>query len=617
MTLVMPSTNGKSFLFNMIDAPGHVNFSDEMTAALRLADGALVVVDAVEGMMCNTERALRHAVSHRVPVCLVISKMDRLVNELKLPPADAYHKLRHIIEEVNTVLESCGSDVPLVDPVLGNVCFSSAAGGWSFTLTSFAKLYMDVHNIPLDINEFARRLWGDVYYNPATRGFRKKAPPGGAERTFVQFILEPLYKIYTQALGEHQKSIEKVLAEFGVYLKPSVYQMDVKPLIKVCCKEVFGVASGLVDMMVAHLPSARLGAPAKVEHNYTGPLDDDMAPAMIRCDATAPLVANVIKMYPKSDCSGFDAFARVLSGTLKVGDTVKVLGEGYSPDDEEDMCVKEITNMWIYQARHRIPVTQMRAGSLVLIEGVEQSIAKTATLVAESVEEPYIFKPLQFNTRAVIKIATEPLHPPDLPKMVDGLRSINKSYPLVVTKVEESGEHTIMGTGEIMLDSVMKDLRELFSDVEVKVADPVVSFCETVVETSSLKCFAETLNKRNKLTMIAEPLDKGLAEDIEAGTVSIDWPRKKLGDFFQANYDWDLLAARSIWAFGPDRQGPNVLLDDTLPSEVSRIKLVDCCQSTSATRDQRWLGRLSGQGRLARTSWRLTPLYRVPRGRAA
>ena len=85
-----------------------------------------------------------------------------------------------------------------------------------------------------------------------------------------------------------------------------------------------------------------------------------------------------------------------------------------------------------------------------------------------------------------------------------------------------------------------------------------------------VQCFAETLNKRNKLTMIAEPLDKGLAEDIENGTVNIEWPRKKLGDFFQANYDWDLLAARSIWAFGPDRQGPNVLLDDTLPSEVDK-----------------------------------------------
>jgi U5 small nuclear ribonucleoprotein component len=53
---------------------------------------------------------------------------------------------------------------------------------------------------------------------------------------------------------------------------------------------------------------------------------------------------------------------------------------------------------------------------------------------------------------------------------------------------------------------------------------------------------------------IAEPLEKGLAEDIESGFVSIDWPRKKLGDFFQTKYDWDLLAARSIWAFGPDKQ---------------------------------------------------------------
>lgn len=119
-------------------------------------------------------------------------------------------------------------------------------------------------------------------------------------------------------------------------------------------------------------------------------------------------------------------------------------------------------------------------------------------------------------------------------------------------------------------------------------ADPVVSFCETVVESSSMKCFAETPNKKNKITMvgkpsnfclilvllglvndqvfvrrpikclfiwqIAEPLERGLAEDIENGVVSIDWSRKTLGDFFKTKYDWDLLAARSIWAFGPDKQ---------------------------------------------------------------
>jgi U5 small nuclear ribonucleoprotein component len=119
----------------------------------------------------------------------------------------------------------------------------------------------------------------------------------------------------------------------------------------------------------------------------------------------------------------------------------------------------------------------------------------------------------------------------------------------------------------------------------------VVSFRETVVETSSLKCFAETPNHRNKLTMIAEPLEKararpcavwrrcadadaqGLAEDIDAGAVSMDWDRKRLGDFFRQKYEWDLLAARSIWAFGGGG-GPNVLVDDTLPDEVDKRALL-------------------------------------------
>ena len=65
-------------------------------------------------------------------------------------------------------------------------------------------------------------------------------------------------------------------------------------------------------------------------------------------------------------------------------------------------------------------------------------------------------------------------------------------------QVEESGEHVLLGTGEIYLDCVLHDLRRLYGDLEIKVADPVVEFCETVVETSSLKCFAETPNKKNK-----------------------------------------------------------------------------------------------------------------------
>lgn len=80
--------------------------------------------------------------------------------------------------------------------------------------------------------------------------------------------------------------------------------------------------------------------------------------------------------------------------------------------------------------------------------------------------------------------------------MLEGLRKINKSYPLISTRVEESGEHIVLGTGELYLDSVMHDLRNMYSEIEIKVADPSVVFNETVLETSALKCYAETPNKR-------------------------------------------------------------------------------------------------------------------------
>lgn len=576
MSLVLEAGTGKNFLINMIDCPGHLNFNDEVTAALRLADGVLLAVDACDGVMLATERAIKQAVLEDLPICLLITKVDRLITELKLPPVDAYHKLRHTIEDVNAAIAAaCGTATDSsdreVDPVKGNVTFSAALYGWSFTLRSFAQLYADIWGIPLDPKEFARRLWGDMYFHEDTRCFRRQPANQGSERSFVQFILEPLYKIISHVIGEHPKTIETMLGEIGVFLKPSTYSMDTKPLLKEACSHVFGSASGLVDMLVEHLPSSRKATARKVQHDYTGPQDGEVVDFMMGCNPRGPLVVHITKLFPKQDCTRFDAFGRIISGTIRPGDKVKVLGEGYTPEDEEDSSVAEVSGVNVYQARYRVPVTRATAGNLVLIEGVDATITKTATLVADAYEEPVcIFRPLRFQTQSVVKIATEPLNPSELPKMVEGLRKINKSYPLAVTKVEESGEHTILGTGEIYLDSLMKDLRELYAEVEVKVADPVVSFCETVVETSSLKCFAETPNKRNKVTMVAEPLDKGLAEDIEQGIVSIDWPRKKLQDFFTSKYEWDLLAVRGLWAFGPDRQGPNVLMDDTLAGEVDK-----------------------------------------------
>ncbi|CAG2223450.1 116 kDa U5 small nuclear ribonucleoprotein component-like [Mytilus edulis] len=575
ITLVLPDTRNKSYLVNMFDTPGHVNFSDETTAAFRLSDGAVIFVDAAEGVMLNTERLIKHAVQERLPITVCINKVDRLILELKLPPTDAYYKLRHILEEINSLISvySEEDEGQVISPVLGNVCFASSYFRFCFTLGSFAKIYSDTYG-GINEKEFARRLWGDIYFNAATRKFSKKPQTGSAQRSFVEFILEPLYKIFAQVVGDVDECLPRVCDELGIALTKEERKLNIRPLMRLVWQRFFGDFTGFVDMIVEHIKSPMTNAQTKIEHMYTGPSDSDLAELMAQCDPEGPLMIHTTKLYPTQDATSFHVFGRVISGTLHSNQEVRILGENYSLQDEEDSRFGQVGRLWVSEARYKVEVNRVPAGNWILIEGIDQPIVKTSTITdVSSNEEVYIFRPLKFNTNSVIKIAVEPVNPSELPKMLDGLRKVNKSYPLLNTKVEESGEHIILGTGELYLDCVMHDLRKMYSEIDIKVADPVVSFCETVVETSSLKCFAETPNKRNKLTMIAEPLEKGLAEDIENEVVQITWPRKRLGEFFQTKYDWDLLAARSIWAFGPDATGPNILVDDTLPSEVDKSLL--------------------------------------------
>lgn len=196
MSFLLPTLKQKNYLLNFMDTPGHANFSDEATAALRIADGAVLIVDAVEGVMSNTEKLIKHMVDQKIPFFLVINKVDRLILELKLPPQDAFFKLKHTIEEVNNVLSKI-SDIRL-SPEMGNVCFASSQMGWCFSLKSFAKMYHDNSQQGFDIEAFSRRLWGDIYFDPEERNFKRNPSAGVKHRTFTYFILEPLYKLFGQ-----------------------------------------------------------------------------------------------------------------------------------------------------------------------------------------------------------------------------------------------------------------------------------------------------------------------------------------------------------------------------------------------------------------------------------
>jgi hypothetical protein len=82
-----------------------------------------------------------------------------------------------------------------------------------------------------------------------------------------------------------------------------------------------------------------------------------------QCSEHSPVVAYVGKLFPKADCSAFEAFTRIFSGSIKVGDKVRVLGEAYSPDDEEDSVVAEVTGVSVFMGRYRIPVGRAAAGA--------------------------------------------------------------------------------------------------------------------------------------------------------------------------------------------------------------------------------------------------------------
>lgn len=263
LTTILPDIRGKSHLLTILDCPGHVNFHDESVAALRAVDGAVVVVDAVEGIMLHTEMVIRQAIAEGLPLTLLIQKVDRLIVELKLPPRDCYYKLLNVLDSVNELVGQVSRGrYPKISPERGNVAFASSQHGWCFTLESYAQLYLD-HLCEnglgdnLGAQDFARRLWGDSYLDPETRTFHKSSrdcETPHVDRTFVTYVLEPLYKLYAACLGEREQTVSKLLRRVGVLLSKEQLRASARPLLRAALSRFFETATnGFVDMVVKHM----------------------------------------------------------------------------------------------------------------------------------------------------------------------------------------------------------------------------------------------------------------------------------------------------------------------------------------------------------------------------
>jgi elongation factor 2 len=563
--IIAESAGNNKFLINLIDSPGHVDFSSEVTAALRVTDGALVVVDCIEGVCVQTETVLRQALGERVRPVLMLNKMDRVILELQLEAEECYQSFARTVESAN-VLISTYRDEAMGDlqvfPYAGTVAMGSGLHGWGFTLGKFAHMYAKKFGV--DPMKMIERLWGDSFFNPATKKWVKKAvQEDGTKlpRAFCQFVLDPIFKLFDAIMNEDAEKMEKMFKALEITLTSEDREFTRKNLLKRVMQKWLSAADALLEMIVIHLPSPARAQKYRVENLYEGPLDDECANAIRTCDPAGPLMLYVSKMVPTSDKGRFYAFGRVFSGTVRTGQKVRIMGPNYLPGGKDDLFLKTIQRTLLMMGRYVEPIEDCPCGNTIGLVGIDQFLIKSGTISTSEVA--HNIKVMKFSVSPVVRVAVEVKNPADLPKLVEGLKRLAKSDPCVQCYIEESGEHIVAGAGELHLEICLKDLEEDFCGVPLRISEPVVSFRETVLAETSEIVMSKSPNKHNRLYMLASPMTEELVADIDSGKVSARDDPKLRGRYLADNHGWDITEARKLWCFGPDTAGPNILCDAT------------------------------------------------------
>ncbi|XP_039990398.1 elongation factor-like GTPase 1 isoform X2 [Xiphias gladius] len=640
-------TNGdQEYLLNLIDSPGHVDFSSEVSTAVRLCDGAIVVVDAVEGVCPQTQVVLRQAWLEKIRPVLVINKIDRLIMELKLTSQEAYTHLQKILEQVNAVtgtlftskvleeraekekekekesdtssgdqiydwsagLEEADDSHLYFSPDQGNVVFASAIDGWGFSIQQFAHIYSQRMGIKAEV--LLKTLWGDFYLNAKAKKIMKGAQAKGKKPLFVQLVLENIWSLYDAVVTRRDKErVEKVVTSLGVkVMARESRHSDPKVLLSAICSQWLPVSEAVLWMVCEKLPSPLDMAAERVEKLMSvGAQRFDSLPqhtqelkrAFLQCSSgeNAPVIVFVSKMFAMDTkalpqnrqrpltheeiaqrrelarqrhadkmagdqttaeshkdltLSGsmsqegqpaglsttkngsltlkdskpeeeeeqretFIAFARVYSGVVKKGQRVFVLGPKYDPVKGMSMLpescsasdrVPEVPHLaccsmesiYLLMGRELEELEEVPAGNVLGVGGLEDCVLKSATLSTSPACPP--FTPLNFEATPIVRVAIEPKHPSEMPKLVRGMRLLNQADPCAEVLIQETGEHVLVTAGEVHLQRCLDDLRDRFAKIEISASKPIIPFRETVVRPPKVDMVNEDLGKQQKVAII-------------------------------------------------------------------------------------------------------------------
>merc|ERR1712070_24577 len=448
-----------------------------------------VVVDCIEGCAVQTETVLRQSLQERVKPCLFVNKVDRCILELQMEPEDMYNRFRKAVENVNVIIATYNDELMgdiQVMPEKGTVAFGSGLHGWGFNIERFAKIY--AAKMGVDKDKMMKRLWGDSFFNAKKKTWTNVMQPEGVteplQRAFCQFIMGPIAQLMRAIMAEDKAKYEKMMGTLGITLKGDDKALTGKPLMKRTMQIWINAADTLLSMIVSKLPSPVVAQKYRTENLYEGPNDDTAAKAMKACDPAGPLMMYVSKMVPTADKGRFHAFGRVFSGTIATGAKVRIQGPHYEPGGKDDLNIKNIQRTVLMMGRSVEQIPDVPCGNTVALVGIDQYLLKSGTTT--DIDDAHNITAMKYSVSPVVKVAVKVKDGKDLPKLVEGLKKLSKSDPLVVCTTEESGEHVIAGCGELHVEICLSDLRNEYANCDFTVSAPVVSYRETVTAESSV-----------------------------------------------------------------------------------------------------------------------------------
>ncbi|MFX0169496.1 MAG: GTP-binding protein [Candidatus Hodarchaeota archaeon] len=489
--------NDKDYLLELNDTPGHISFTGEVSRALRGSDGAVLLVDALEGVMTQTVTNIHLAVGNEwtKPV-LFINKVDRLTKELKLKPDKIIERFGQIIKEVNEQIEAVApkefKKSWQVNPGDGRVIFGSAKDGWAFTIPMLQAK--------------------------------------GVEN--ARFIIE-----------KYDEAVRKDTDEPIKWLR-----------------ENFPLDDALLEVIITHLPSPDEAAPyrmkrlwgdriseVKAAKNISDVGEDPIKQAaygMLHVDRDAPLVGMITKIFIHPRTKRPTLIGRVFSGTLKEGDEIYLLNARRS---------LRIRRLGVQELDSLLPVGVVPAGNLFALELPEIQPAGETFVHIENKDFPP-FEKIRYVSDPVVSRSIKPENPQDLSKLGDVVRKWVLADPTAVfRKDEDSGEFILSGIDPLQIEILTKRIAE---EINIKIGIPITVYHESPM-SEGFRIRTKCPESLNRIELLIEPLQPEVVQLLREGKIDEYMDERDQAKILAEEASWDRKEGRNIWAI----EGSNILMN--------------------------------------------------------